>query len=341
MAKVSIIIPIYNVEDYLEHCIKGILNQTFKDFELILVNDGSPDNSGQICDYYKKRDTRIKVVHKKNQGPGAARNSGLEIATGNYIYFCDPDDIVSPSLLSENVLLAEKNDANLVVFGYHNVFKSGNKEKKTLLRAENKFLKTKKEFRDEFEGLFKTNIMYTLWNKLYKKKFLDEYGYRFSDNKVGEDTIFNYSVYRNLSRVLINQEAYYYYIRNRNGSATNIYRNDRFDLRFNETKHLEELIDFWNYNDKYRDLIINDWITTLYVGISNLTYKKCPLTRKEKIKEVNKMVNIPNINKIVKDYSFKKIYTNNRKILIAAVRNRLFGFSLSILKIFEVLKSLR
>ena len=94
MAKVSIIIPVYNVEKYLDKCIQSAINQTLQDIEIILVDDESPDNCPQMCDDYAKRDGRIKVVHKKNGGLGFARNSGLEIATGEYVTFLDSDDFV-------------------------------------------------------------------------------------------------------------------------------------------------------------------------------------------------------------------------------------------------------
>ena len=94
--KLSIIVPVYNVEQYLDKCIKSILNQTFKDFELILVDDGSIDNSGEICDEYAKKDSRVKVIHKKNGGLAAARNTGLIIARGDYVGFVDSDDWIEP-----------------------------------------------------------------------------------------------------------------------------------------------------------------------------------------------------------------------------------------------------
>ena len=97
--RISVIVPIYNVEKYLDRCINSILNQSFKDIELILVDDGSPDNCPVICDNYEKKDSRIKVIHKKNEGLGLARNSGLQIATGKYVYFVDSDDYLDDNCL--------------------------------------------------------------------------------------------------------------------------------------------------------------------------------------------------------------------------------------------------
>ena len=98
MPEISVIVPVYNTEKYLDRCIRSIIDQTFSDFELILVDDGSKDNSGFICDEWEKKDSRIKVIHQKNAGAGAARNAGLAIAKGNYINFVDSDDWITPEM---------------------------------------------------------------------------------------------------------------------------------------------------------------------------------------------------------------------------------------------------
>ena len=112
---VSIIIPVYKVEKYLPNCIESILRQTFKDFELILVDDGSPDNCGEICEEYAQKDSRIKVVHQPNGGLSAARNSGIDIAKGDYLTFIDSDDFVFPHYLEILVKLCQENDADMSV----------------------------------------------------------------------------------------------------------------------------------------------------------------------------------------------------------------------------------
>lgn len=113
MCKVSVITPVYKVEKYLGKCIDSILNQSFKDFELIIVDDGSPDSCGKIADEYEKIDSRVKVIHKENGGAPSARNAGIEIAKGEYFYFPDSDDWLDPEYLQELVVLAEKTHAEL------------------------------------------------------------------------------------------------------------------------------------------------------------------------------------------------------------------------------------
>ena len=113
---ISIIVPVYKVEKQLNKCIESILNQTFKDYELILVDDGSPDNCGHICDEYEKKDSRIKVIHKKNGGLSDARNAGLDIALGKYIGFVDSDDIIHPQMYEKLYNCINKSNLDIVQY---------------------------------------------------------------------------------------------------------------------------------------------------------------------------------------------------------------------------------
>ncbi|MFE4814809.1 glycosyltransferase family 2 protein, partial [Peribacillus simplex] len=200
MIDISVVVPVYNVESYLKKCLDSILAQTHRNFELILINDGSPDNCGIICEEYREKDSRIKVIHQKNQGVGMARNNGLDIAKGKYIYFCDPDDYLEKNLFADNLKLAEEHSANMLIFGiYEKVY-----DKLIPITYESKFLKSNLEFRNEFPELFKEHNMHVLWNKLYKKDSIDINNIRFSTKKIGEDSSFNKQIYINLDKVYIN-----------------------------------------------------------------------------------------------------------------------------------------
>ena len=115
---VSIIVPVYKVEPYLERCVKSILAQSYTDWELILVDDGSPDHCPEMCDTYATEDKRIKVIHKANAGLGMARNTGLDAATGDYIFFFDSDDYVAPTIAEKCIASALENESDAVIFGY-------------------------------------------------------------------------------------------------------------------------------------------------------------------------------------------------------------------------------
>ena len=114
---VSIIVPVYNVERYLHNCIESILNQTYKDFKLFLINDGSKDNSGHICDEYKEKDSRITVIHQSNQGQSAARNAGINQAETEWILFVDSDDLIHPQMLEYLVRAVDETKVNMSVCG--------------------------------------------------------------------------------------------------------------------------------------------------------------------------------------------------------------------------------
>lgn len=125
MSKVSVIIPVYNVEAYLPKCIESVQNQTEKDIEIILVDDGSTDSCGEICDQYAEKDFRIKVIHQKNGGLGAARNSGLSVAQSLYVVFVDSDDYIEETLIEKALSTSEKFEADIVMYGYQKVSENG------------------------------------------------------------------------------------------------------------------------------------------------------------------------------------------------------------------------
>lgn len=341
MVDVSIIVPIYNVEKYLKKCIDGILNQTHKNFELILVNDGSPDNCGHICEEYKKLNNRIKVIHQKNQGTGIARNSGLAIASGKYIYFCDPDDFIEPNLIKDNFQIAMKNNANMVVFGFYDELYTKHGQK-TIPRTieETIFLESKQDFRNKFDKLHKKNVMYTLWNKLYKREFLDKNKCFFGNQKVGQDTIFNYLVYENLDRVFINDKNYYHYVLGRLDSAVNFYRENRFNIRYDETLKFENLIEKWGYTEKFNEIIVNEWMTTLHIGLNNLFYYKCPLNDQEKKKQIASFIDTPKIKILLKNISLKQVDSLFMKFEIFLLKNKNVTLALYSLKLKEVVKNI-
>ena len=118
MADVSVIIPVYNVKPYIRRSVASVLNQTLRDIEVILVDDGSTDGCGKICDELADGDSRVRVLHQENRGLSAARNAGMECAHGKYLFFCDPDDLMKKNLLEDNFRLAEIHQADMVVFGH-------------------------------------------------------------------------------------------------------------------------------------------------------------------------------------------------------------------------------
>lgn len=248
--KISVIMPVYNVANFLQKSIESVLHQNFRKFELILVDDGSTDGSLDILRKYES-DIRVRVIHKKNSGSGLSRNRGLDIAKGEYVYFMDPDDWLEGEMLSDSYELIKSNQPDIILFGYYN----HNGNDMTSENLENEFYSTKSEFILNFPKLFRKNIMYTVWNKLYNRKFLQSFDLKFGSEKNGQDYLFNLRVYDHVKTMEINNRKYYHYVIKRSNSATTKFYLDTFDLYKNEQLHL---INFIEKNKIKGEDIIND-----------------------------------------------------------------------------------
>ena len=170
---ISIIIPVYNVESWLERAVTSLLQQSFEDFELWLVNDGSTDNSGEMCDRLAESDDRIKVIHRKNGGAASARNAAIPKAQGKYVYFMDGDDWCEPNMLEDMHRLASQHEADLVVTGFYiDTYYTEEKYYREMINAPNKVFSSQREFREYSYRLFDAQLLYAPWKKLYRSEYL-------------------------------------------------------------------------------------------------------------------------------------------------------------------------
>lgn len=194
-AKVSIVIPVYNVEAYLVECIESVLNQTYQDFEIILIDDGSKDSSGEICDQYVEKDKRIQVIHQANGGLSAARNRGLEAATGKYIYFFDSDDIIVPQTLELLTEMAEKDKAEVVFFDAEVFFTDCDPDPK-VYRYERSRKYLSASGREMLITLLQTDEYRTAVPlMLFKREYLKSNQLKFKEGILHEDELFTFWVY--------------------------------------------------------------------------------------------------------------------------------------------------
>lgn len=203
----SVIVPIYKAEAYLDRCINSIIHQTLSDLELILIDDGSPDNCGEICDNYSQNDNRIKVIHKSNGGISAARNAGLEIATGRYITFVDSDDYLGDlSTYKENIdILLCNSDIEVLQYPTYLI-----KENRcSLLYGLNNDCDLKEDdvFKEWYRGV--DIINYCVWNKIYKKETIAQL--RFPETEIFEDIHFNKNLMGGVKKVHISTKGAYHY----------------------------------------------------------------------------------------------------------------------------------
>ena len=211
MPKISIIVPVYKVEAYLERCINSILKQDYQDFELLLIDDGSPDKCGEMCDEAQKKDHRIKSFHKENGGLSSARNYGLDRATGEYITFVDSDDYISDHYLSYLLELFKYSDKCSITTCNRQVVKNGQLGQKFDYGKEKPLILDRKEVYKR--GLY-SQISHGAWGRLYKKEVFD--GLRFPEGMLHEDT-YILGDFINRSEIMVfGPEVGYYYVSNDN-----------------------------------------------------------------------------------------------------------------------------
>ena len=183
MPEISVIVPVYKVEPYLRRCVDSILSQTFADFELILVDDGSPDNCGAICDEYAQKDSRVRVIHKENGGVSSARNAGLDIANGTYVTFCDSDDYYTVEWL-ENLLVAITSNQADVIVGNFKMMSSDEKELQSIQHEvatyQTESFEGKKQY--VYSQLFGNKNGWEVWSRLFKMQIVKDKNVRFCES---------------------------------------------------------------------------------------------------------------------------------------------------------------
>lgn len=289
--KISVIMPVYKVEKYVGRCIESILAQSLTEWELIAVDDGSPDGSGKICDAYAARDSRITVIHKENGGAPSARNAAIPKARGEYLYFADSDDWAEPCMLEDMYRLARDNSAQLVVAGFYiDTYYSDTEYYSQEQSVPGRAFASQREFRENAYRMFDKNLLYTPWNKLYSKKYITENNLYFKDT-FWDDFPFNLDVVRDIERVVLTDRKYYHFIRARAESETARYRSDMYEKREEEHGWLLELYDYWGIKGgPSEEMLSRRYIERIVGCIENVTNSACSLSKKEKKEQIKAMI---------------------------------------------------
>lgn len=219
--KISVIIPVYNVEKYISKCLDSILNQTYKNIEIIIVNDGSTDKSGLICDEYAKKDSRIKVIHKSNGGVSSARNLGIDNSSGEYIGFIDPDDYIDKRMYENLYSSIKKENSEIAISSFSYVI-SGKEESQDISNKKLTFNKDE-AISNYFDNTYPFNCSF-LWNKLFKKDLFDEIRLN-TKILVQEDTEIMIKLYNRSKKIsYIGQPLYFYELRSESATSDKISR---------------------------------------------------------------------------------------------------------------------
>ena len=275
MVDLSIIIPVYNVEQYLENCLNSILNGNLKNIELICINDGSTDNSLNILNNYAEKYNNIKVISQQNQGQGVARNLGIEIAQGEYIGFVDPDDWVEPEMFERMYNQAKKFDLDIITCNRKCHFQDKIKYKNDWKKIKGNYTNIKKQKVTNIRpnnNLTYQDIQQTLlvsfcfcWNKIFKASLIKDYNIKFSSTRLSEDVIFILKAFLYAKKISYLNEYLYNYRESSQSISHKI-----TDYAFDEFQVIQELEEFFNNNPQYKNFLYENY---QFYKLFSLTHK--------------------------------------------------------------------
>jgi glycosyltransferase involved in cell wall biosynthesis len=333
--KVSIVVPIYNVEKYLHSCIDSILNQTMRDVEVILVDDGSSDNCGRICDEYSLIDSRVKVIHKKNGGLSEARNFGIREAQGEYLLIVDSDDWCESNMVEELYDCMIKNKTDVVVCGYEINYTSNDFVLCKNFEGDTSFL-GKDNIADAIYKLDTLGMFNVVWNKFYKTEIIKKNNLMFEkDGMPGEDLIFNCEYFKYIDSIGFISRSLYHYMRSEEVTLVSKYRENLYEQvqRFNVAR--KNLYDFYNMKtNEYIKCYINKFIENIFACIPNLFRKDCNLTAQQKKDMIKRLMEDKQVREYIDvfttvsvyDKLFKATFSTNKPLVVYLIYVVLFKF---------------
>lgn len=278
MDLISIIVPIYNVEQYLNQCLQSVCSQSYDNLEIILVDDGSSDRSSELCDEWAEKDSRIHVIHKQNGGLSDARNTGISCAKGEYIAFVDSDDWIEKDMYQKLWSELQQNNAQIAACKIVKVFEATSEEQK--IYSKQKIFTSKEALQTLLKG---QDFCAVAWNKLYRRDVIGDI--RFPVGRLHEDEFFTYRVIANASRLVLVPEAKYYY-RQRAGSIMDKWTIKHLDAldAFNERIHFLQV----HYPDLYVMDKFNFYLACVYNGRELITSTEDDVATRQGLEKVLK-----------------------------------------------------
>lgn len=293
---VSIIIPVYNAEAYLPRCIDSVQNQTLHNWELLLVNDGSTDKSGAICDAYAARDSRIRVIHQENAGVSAARNAGLAAASGQYIGFVDADDWVDSEMFQSLCCLALGEACDIAMCDAVTVYSDEHTEPDTITQLDHDCVL----MRDQISPSLLLELAGAVWRCLYRADLIRANDVVFPQKiKFSEDRIFNLLSFGRANGIAYQKKAYYNRFVNTE-SAVHRFHADYFEAYLAAAAEIKKAIDLaWDQDEDYQIAYLKQLIGGAFSAVNNYYYRTSPLSGRERRAAVRKLCQNPTLRKAI------------------------------------------
>ena len=325
---VTIVVPIYNVEKYLDRCINSIVNQTYKNLQIILVDDASPDTCPEICDEWAEKDSRVSVIHKKNAGLGMARNSGLEMTAGDYVFFVDSDDYLEIETADKCIKRVREDNSDLVMYGFQNEGPDGILSKQ-IPRVEKAFYDGEEILDEYLPNLIapdtvtgrKAGLGMSACKFMYSMRLIRQANWKFVSEReiISEDYYSLLDLFSNVHRVSVIKEAFYHYWENTD-SLSRSYREDRFFKICDCHKALAELAERRGYPDIVLNSIYSQTLGSIIGALKTINNSAFGYSR-----------TICEYKKIIEDVYFKEFITKidvknergARRILIFCMKSGL------------------
>lgn len=325
MELVSIVIPVFNGEKYISDCVKYIKKQTYQNWEAIFVNDGSSDQTSEVCSQCIQGDHRFRLYNKTNGGTSSTRNVGIENATGKYITFWDVDDEYDPDFLSEMVKILEMHHADMAICGYYfkvEIEKKGAKttylEKKNYKNA---FYSNFDELKEDYVELWDSDMMYNIWNKIYRMDVIKNNNIRYREGHVyTEDRVFNRSFIENSQSVAVTEQCLYYYIRERIGSTSEKYRENYFEIRQKEYTELKDhfkKINLWN--GQSQEYVSREFVERVAGTIENIFHAKKQISTVQKFEKIKQIVGHPDVEEASQ---YARCKSKKMRVFVSAIRRK-------------------
>ncbi len=299
--KVSVCVPVYNVEKTLHRCIDAILAQTFKDYEVILVDDGSPDGSGKLCDEYAAKYSNFKVIHKINEGLGPTRDRAMDEASGDYIYHCDSDDWFEPEMLENLVSVIEKHNADVVIFGYHLLTEEQDGTFKTYgyTRVPDGVYEGDDVRKFYIDNYFNSFSVMSACNRLCRRSFLTENNIRFPKLRRGQDVAYSLLLFDKIGKLVTLHDAYYNYVITPGVYKGRAYK-EMIEIYLNIYRMTSDAFEKWNmYDNILRQKVVNQTCESIANYSTYAFIKKYP---EQFYENVGILINVEDIRHLFKSY---------------------------------------